>query len=366
MSSDIELLDASRNFPGSTNASIQQIIFHAACACASLGWLIALTRVLDVHEGNTVNDADDHGDAAPRQMSTDPDTATDGSTSLHSYGERMFIPTLRTNHGLWGLLRSACSSGDAAIVKAVVVMAIHHRGAVEVAELMCACDPAFISPLHATAMATARKAWDGAKRSGVLHNLVGDVTGDFMTMSPPVKSAIEAAIFALTVASDPLAWVSERASSGQEFPMAFASRHAFVRVLKSRCAAREISAANTRVIDVLAGAVVHAMRALHNSRFARFGVSKMITDWSVDATHANAAATLIALRYDGSSRATIAAALLSPGSSHYHGAFRRRDADDTRVARSDWTRREHGCLRGRRRTGSRRQTPWRRDRVESG
>ena len=331
MSPDIEPLDASRNLSGSINAPIQQTIFHAACTCASLGWLIALTRVLDVHEGNTLTDANDRGDPVPRQMSTDPDTATDGSIpSLHSYGESMIIPTLRTKRGILGLLRSACSSGDAAIVKAVAVMAIQHRGAVEVGELMCEYDPAFISPLHATAMATARKAWDGAKRGGVLRNLVSVVTGDFTMMSPPVKNAAEATILALTLASDPLSWVSERASSGQEFPMAFASRHAFVRILKSRCAAREISAANTRVIDVLAGAVVHAMRALHNSRFAPFGVSKMITDWSVDTTHANAAATLIALRYDGSSRATIAAALLSPGSSHYLGAFRRRVLDDTR------------------------------------
>ena len=54
---------------------------------------------------------------------------------------------------------------------------------------MCEYDPAFISPLHATAMATARKAWDGAKRGGVLRNLVSVVTGDFTMMSPPVKNA---------------------------------------------------------------------------------------------------------------------------------------------------------------------------------
>ena len=147
-------------------------------------------------------------------------------------------------------------------------------------------------------------------------------------MSPPVKNAAEATILALTLASDPLAWVSERASSGQEFPMAFASRHAFVRVLKSRCAAREISCrqySGNRRPRGRGGAQSPQLAQLDS---ARFGVSKMITDWSVDATHANAAATLIALRYDGSSRATIAAALLSPRSSHYLGAFRRSVLDD--------------------------------------
>ena len=64
---------------------------------------------LDVHEGNTWTDANDHKDPVPRQMSTDPDTATDGSIpSFHSYGESMIIPTLRTKRGILGLLRSAC------------------------------------------------------------------------------------------------------------------------------------------------------------------------------------------------------------------------------------------------------------------
>ena len=162
-------------------------------------------------------------------------------------------------------------------------------------------------------------------------------------MSLPAIKAANAAIVALSVSSDPLAWVSGMGSTAQEPPMAFASRLGPVRGVGSRRAAREIAAANDAVIDALARAVVHAMRALRLSRDSpttSFDVNRGIVrgksdvdcngSVSNDAAHANAAATLVALEYDGSSRATIAAALLSPGSSPYHGAFRRRDADESR------------------------------------
>ena len=85
-------------------------------------------------------------------------------------------------------------------------------------------------------------------------------------MSLPAIKAANAAIVALSVSSDPLAWVSGMGSTAQEPPMAFASRLGPVRGVGSRRAAREIAAANDAVIDALARAVVHAMRALRLSR----------------------------------------------------------------------------------------------------
>ena len=340
----------------------EEMVFHAACSCASEGWSVALNRVLETKIRDSARD--EHSPLVsregPQPMSEGPDTATDSGRSMveddslfaHSQlggadgsGFSWTPHTLTTTAGITALLRSACSSGDAATVHVAIAAAIRYRGVANVDALITTdVDGARDgwTPLHASAMAIPTKVREGVEIDGVIGNLVGGVAGGATTMSLPAIKAANAAIVALSVSSDPLAWVSGMGSTAQEPPMAFASRLGPVRGVGSRRASREMAATNSVVVDALARAVVHAMRALRlsrNSPASSIDVNPGIVrgrdvdcDRSVpnDATHANAAAALVALEYDGSSRATIAAALLSPGSSHYHGAFRRRDADETR------------------------------------
>ena len=292
-------------------------------------------------------------------MSEGPDTTTDSgrsifedeSTPSHSNlggsDASRFAMRLTTTAGITALLHSACSSGDAATVHVAIAMAIRYRGVANV-DALITTDVGGAregwTPLHASAAAIATKARKEVENDGVFGNLVGDVVRGAVPVSLSASEAAEAAIVALSVSSDPLAWVSGSGSSARESPMAFASRlgPAGVRFRRfgSRRASREMAATNSVVVDALARAVVLAMRALRLSRdvAARsFDVNPGIVGGFVedrdgavanDAAHVSAAATLVALEYDGSSRATIAAALLSSGSSHYHGAFMRRDADD--------------------------------------
>ena len=341
--------------------SREEIVFHAACSCASEGWSVALNRVL---ETNILDSAWERNASreVPQPMSEGPDTTTDSgrsnfedeSTPSHSNlggsDDSRFAMRLTTTAGITALLHSACSSGDAATVHVAIAMAIRYRGVANV-DALITTDVGGAregwTPLHASAAAIATKARKEVENDGVFGNLVGDVVRGVMPVSLSASKAAEAAIVALSVSSDPLAWVSGSGSSARESPMAIASRLGPAKGVRyrrfgSRRAAREMAATNSVVVDALARAVVLAMRALRLSRdvAARsFDVDPQIVGGFVedcdgavanDAAHASAAATLVALEYDGSSRATIAAALLSSGSSHYHGAFMRRDADDVR------------------------------------
>ena len=395
--------------------------FHAACACASQGWSVALGRALDATFQTNPNEPGGfpgHGNGEHARvpgrvsppfgfnptlrgdrMSEGTDTATESSGAatpgavaaapLDAFGEPLRCrldrleevfaaetdvlqrSTLATRAGIAALLRAACSSGSSATVRVALAKAIRRSGVAAVGDAVtsstgsarapaeyCSGDDAgrpsadegldeeghvseaferCWTPLHAAAaaMARARRTRDGrafawvparisAAARSALETAVGAVAGASFArrlfVSRGERDAAEAALFALTIATDPLAWVARDGHDAPPSPFELA---------------RGARAFDAPVVDALADAVARAASALEDVRVAKGGEDAEDDDDAdenaaglgafarASAAYASAASK-IAAEYDGSVSATMAAALVSPGSGCRRPALRAR------------------------------------------
>jgi hypothetical protein len=159
----------------------QETVFHAACASASMGWSVALGRVLKNLDASAARDDGSttelrSGMTYCSSMSEAPDTATDdfssdasvefrnaefGKNKNNTHGK----PSLRKPPGaaMLPLLRAACSSGDAKTTRLVLAWVICNYGAVAAGDLLVTGDGAGgvgggdgWTPTHCAAAAVAR------------------------------------------------------------------------------------------------------------------------------------------------------------------------------------------------------------------
>ena len=354
----------------------QESVFHAACACASMGWSVALGRVIEILDATRISDEDDAVEVDTRRgqpfsstygssMSEAPDTATDdfssdaSETHLHRAHEKSFPPvqTRKPGSAMLPLLRAACSSGDALTARLVTSWVICNYGAVAAGDLLVAGDARSIggdwTPLHAAAAAVARRARDPCAIADcpIRRNLVTlwwVVFGG--SPSPSAKASARAAVEMLVISADPLSWVSgkqtspsfvlrrgeacerETVSSLDGYP----DNHQIVDSLRKQ---NELAVLDGIVLRSLAGATQAAVAFL---RLVSKGGNVQTGFWKRTGQprktpfgfyqHFAAAASLASFHYDGSHTSTMAVALLSPGSAHAWDALRLRALDDTRGA----------------------------------
>jgi len=317
----------------------EEIVFHAACAAASMGWSEAARRVVDAFDANADQSARGGSSRGTRgyadrysSMSESPDTATDDFSSEVDYFEIEHAeheaaatawcapPKLGTRAGAATLLRAACSSGDVDTVRLVIAWVIRSFGAVVVSDLLAAGDAIGIggdwTPLHAAADAVA-SATAKAPRRGA--------------------AAARAAVQALEASADPLSWVAAAPGAARASPSAILRRggSGLETATRSKALGKQLAAMDEKVLDELASAVARAVAHLRDAsgggRFERFARPEEAP------AHFAAAATAAALQYDGSCAHVMAVALLSPGSRRGWDALRARALD---AARGDASRDE--------------------------
>jgi len=317
----------------------EEIVFHAACAAASMGWSEAARRVVDAFDADADQSARGGSSKGLRgyadrysSMSESPDTATDDFSSEVDYfeierGEHEAAaiawcapPKLGTRAGAATLLRAACSSGDVDTVRLVIAWVIRSFGAVVVSDLLAAGDAIGIggdwTPLHAAADAVA-SATAKAPRRGA--------------------AAARAAVQALEASADPLSWVAAAPGAARASPSAILRRggSGLETATRSKALGKQLAAMDEKVLDELASAVARAVAHLRDAsgggRFERFARPEEAP------AHFAAAATAAALLYDGSCAHVMAVALLSPGSRRGWDALRARALD---AARGDASRDE--------------------------
>ena len=249
---------------------------------------------------------------------------------------------MNTNAGIATLLRAACTSGDSNTVNAVMAAIIHHRGAAAVGALVNLGDNVVSgrgwTPLHACAFAMAQAACginpsrEGGIRGRVLRGVFGDVA-----RQTAINEAVSAALSALAVSTNPLAWVTGNAGMVVGTPaevscsppdnVAYAYSSAYS--MQSWRQRHAMKTASDKVVDVLASAVVLACDWLHRSLAAPASTNDDPRILSCEREHFQAAMTLAANEYDGSTVYTIASALLLGTSSHLWESMRRRVLDET-------------------------------------
>ena len=317
----------------------EEIVFHAACAAASMGWSEAARRVVDAFDADADQSARGGSSRGLRgyadrysSMSESPDTATDDFSSEVDYfeierGEHEAAatawcapPKLGTRAGAATLLRAACSSGDVDTVRLVIAWVIRSFGAVVVSDLLAAGDAIGIggdwTPLHAAADAVA-SATAKAPRRGA--------------------AAARAAVQALEASADPLSWVAAAPGAARASPSAILRRggSGLETATRSKALGKQLAAMDEKVLDELASAVARAVAHLRDAsgggRHERFARPEEAP------AHFAAAATAAALLYDGSCAHVMAVALLSPGSRRGWDALRARALD---AARGDASRDE--------------------------
>lgn len=275
------------------------------------------------------------------------------------------LPMLFTTAGMAELLRAAASSCDSNTVTTVLTALIRFCGACKVGEMMTERDLTGKTPLHAAAAALAASPLVARRRQRTpisaaqrirptRHRLLGRVKTNVQ------NETVKAVTMLLTSSVDPLAWVSPRkwGNSYVETPAQMALSAGGLEsdrcsgALAAACyavslwrAEKERAALNGAVIDVLTAAVVRACDLLHTareltaqhnaSRSAQFSAGRRgpnafaenmgsSGDEMYEIWFANAA-TLAANEFDGTVEDTIAAAILSPGSSLYWHMLIQRD-----------------------------------------
>ena len=325
----------------------EEIVLHAACAAASMGWSEAVRRIVDGVDA----DADSRGQAAQSSgaawmsrgadrgygtdpMSENPDTATDFSEMEnepieHEAAElRCAPPELGTRAGATTLLRAACSSGDVATVRVVIAWVVRSFSVVAASDMLAAGDATGIgsdwTPLHAAADAVARAT---ARRCDA-------------------ASALRAAVEALVVSTDPLSWVAAGRAGASPSAVLRRGGSESEAAMRSGALQKRLAAMDDEVLDELARAVARAVAHLRNaSEGRRSRTSRASTASRRDAgdgdvarfarpeearAHFAAAATAAALLYDGSRAHTMNVGLLSPGSRRAWDALRARALDTDR------------------------------------
>jgi hypothetical protein len=197
---------------------------------------------------------------------------------------------------------------------------------------------------------------EGEVRGGWVHG-VTTIRGYFsafgwLARGSAKYEAVKAATTLLAVSTDPLAWVSGTAGRCAGTPANIAvnaaaaiavsearGEGASMSASSARRVERHLKAANDAVLDVLAAAVVRACRLLRHARtrllltsYAGVTISNNATPETYldEMAHFTAAASLAATEFDGSITGTIAAALLSQGSSYCWYALRHRALADDR------------------------------------
>ena len=359
---------------------LEEVRFHAATACAALGWATAASRVITARDPvpratdspprDVVSVGYSHGLPLadhfpfPAPMSEGPDTSDNSDRELNRYSDMdvceddayfgsnrsvhggtagsHLIATMNTNAGIATLLRAACTSGDSNTVNAVMAAIIHHRGAAAVGALVNLGDNVVSgrgwTPLHACAFAMAQAACginpsrEGGIRGRVLRGVFGDVA-----RQTAINEAVSAALSALAVSTNPLAWVTGNAGMVVGTPaevscsppdnVAYAYSSAYS--MQSWRQRHAMKTASDKVVDVLASAVVLACDWLHRSLAAPASTNDDPRILSCEREHFQAAMTLAANEYDGSTVYTIASALLLGTSSHLWESMRRRVLDET-------------------------------------
>jgi hypothetical protein len=254
---------------------------------------------------------------------------------------------MNTNAGMATLLRAACTSGDSNTVNAVIAAIIRHRGAAAVGALVNLGDNVVSgrgwTPLHACAFAMAQAACCGVHPSssegGIHRRVLRGVFGD-VARQTAINEAVSAALSALVVSTNPLAWVTGNAGMVVGTPaevscsppdnVAYAYQ---AHSMQSRRQRHAMKTASDKVVDVLASAVVLACDWLHRSLAAPASnpndAENAARILSCEREHFQAAMTLAANEYDGSTVYTIASALLLGTSSHLWEPMRRRVRDET-------------------------------------
>ena len=346
-----------------------EITFHAAAACATMGWATAVTRTIaTLYDADAAYGGDggfggggDGGDGTARTMSEGPDTDSQRNSSFddkmdESLGafadqvEPRVSNTLFTKIGIATLLRAACSSGDSATVNAVLAVLIRHRGVSYVSDVMRGGDGGW-TPLNAAAAAIARDAVRDASAGRIRppSRAVGDGLGVgqlFKRGDAAAPDAVKLVTSLLVVSDDPLCWVSRHAGSVFGTP-AYILANAPLEDADPRAmtrAKRALRAVGDGVIDVLAEPVVRACDLLHLAR-TRTGDTQRIFNgggallsvhlsmmFRDEETHFAAATAHAANTFDGSVSHTLAAMIISKSSSHCWGALQRRDLDEMRGA----------------------------------
>lgn len=368
---------------------LEEVCFHAATACAALGWAAAATRVITARdpvpratdspprdvipvgyshghllagqvpftapmsEGPDTSDYSDreltrYTSTEPSDMDVYEDDAYFGSnrSSVHgkTAGSRLMMNTMNTNAGIATLLRAACTSGDSNTVNAVIAAIIRHRGAAAVGALVNLGDNVVSgrgwTPLHACAFAMAQAACGvhpSRQPEGIHRRVLSGFFGD-VARQTAIDEAVAAALSALVVSTNPLAWFTGNAGMVVGTPAevsctppdnvtyAYQAHSAL-----SRRQRRGMKTASDKVVDVLAAAVVLACDWLHRSlaQASTNDAENASRILSCEREHFQAAMTLAANEYDGSTVNTIASALLLGTSSHLWEPMRRRVLDET-------------------------------------
>ena len=369
---------------------LEEVCFHAATACAALGWAAAASRVITARDPVPCATDSPPRDAVPvgyshghplagqfpftAAMSEGPDTSDNSDREVNRYtstepsdmdvyeddayfgsnrsvhggtaGSHL-IATMNTNAGIATLLRAACTSGDSNTVNAVIAAIIRHRGAAAVGALVNLGDNVVSgrgwTPLHACAFAMAQAACGGVHPSssegGIHRRVLRGVFGD-VARQTAINEAVSAALSALVVSTNPLAWVTGNAGMVVGTPaevscsppdnVAYAYQ---AHSMQSRRQRHAMKTASDKVVDVLASAVVLACDWLHRSLAAPASnpndAENAARILSCEREHFQAALTLAANEYDGSTVYTIASALLLGTSSHLWEPMRRRVRDET-------------------------------------
>ena len=319
----------------------EEIVFHAACAAASMGWSEAARRVVDAFDADAGGSSRGGSSRGLRgyadAMSESPDTATDDFSEVDCFeigeiGEHEAAapgpawcapPKLGTRAGAATLLRAACSSGDVATVRLVIAWVIRSFGAVVVSDLLASGDSIGIggdwTPLHAAADAVASATAKAPRRAA---------------------AAARAAVQALEASADPLSWVAVGVGPGaaRASPSAILRRggSGLERATRSKALGKQLAAMDEKVLDELASAVASAVAHLRDASGSGGGLERFARPEEAPA-HFAAAATAAAMLYDGSCARVMAVALLSPGSHRAWDALRARALD---TARGDVSRDE--------------------------
>ena len=346
---------------------LAEVCFHAATACAALGWAAATFRVLAAQEPrsnvrdspardtalmgshgiSSMSEGPDTSDYSDRYMSTDPsdidvyeDEAYFGNSGGGGGGRRkkktdaMLFSTINNNAGIATVLRAACTSGDSNTVNAVIAAMIRHRSATAVGAILSLGDNIGSgkgwTPLHACAFAMARAACAPPRRG--FYAIFGDIS-----RQNAINEALDATLSALVASNDPLAWVTGNAGMVVGTPArvsctppdTVAHAYSYGSSPHNRRQQHSMETASEKVVTVLAQAVVMACEWLHRARvLAARDLVDAVRVASDEREHFRAAMSLAAKEYDGSPVNTIASGLLLSSSSHLWEAMRCRVVDE--------------------------------------